>query len=106
MSKTPPLDGLRFAFGTLTVLPVTVTRWDRETARAGMLAAPVVGVVVGGCAAGLGLLLLWLGASPLLAAVGSVAVPAVLTRGCIWMGSRIRRTGWGAGSPRRTRCGS
>ncbi|MGW3312259.1 adenosylcobinamide-GDP ribazoletransferase, partial [Streptomyces sp. NPDC001073] len=99
MSKTPPLDGLRFAFGTLTVLPVTVTRWDREAARAGMLVAPVVGVVVGGCAAGLGLLLLLLGASPLLAAVGSVAVPAVLTRGLHLDGLADTADGLGSGKP-------
>jgi hypothetical protein len=78
---TLPLDGLRFAFGTLTVLPVRVTRWDRQAARGGMLSAPLVGLVVGGCAAGLGLLLLRLDAGPLLAAVASAAVPAVLTRG-------------------------
>ncbi|MEW2235791.1 adenosylcobinamide-GDP ribazoletransferase, partial [Streptomyces sp. NPDC024062] len=35
--------GLRFAFGTLTALPVRVSRWDRDTARAGMLCAPVAG---------------------------------------------------------------
>ncbi|MFF6989925.1 adenosylcobinamide-GDP ribazoletransferase [Streptomyces sp. NPDC010273] len=99
MSKTPPPDGLRFAFGTLTVLPVTVTRWDREAARAGMLVAPVVGVVVGGCAAGLGLLLLLLGASPLLAAVGSVAVPAVLTRGLHLDGLADTADGLGSGKP-------
>ncbi|MYZ34960.1 hypothetical protein GT002_07530, partial [Streptomyces sp. SID4917] len=40
-------DGLRFAFGTLTVLPVRVTRWDRPAARAGMLCAPAAGAVVG-----------------------------------------------------------
>ncbi|MCT7357123.1 adenosylcobinamide-GDP ribazoletransferase, partial [Streptomyces sp. 15-116A] len=39
-SPTRPADGLRFAFGTLTVLPVRVTRWDREAARDGMLCAP------------------------------------------------------------------
>ncbi|MER7930640.1 adenosylcobinamide-GDP ribazoletransferase [Streptomyces sp. NPDC096057] len=99
MSTTPPLDGLRFAFGTLTVLPVTVTRWDRGAARAGMLAAPLVGVVVGGCAAGLGLLLLFLGASPLLAAVGSVAVPAVLTRGLHLDGLADTADGLGSGKP-------
>ena len=76
-----PLDGLRFAFGTLSVLPVKVTRWDREAARGGMLCAPLVGVVLGGLSAALGLLLLFLGASALLAAVAAVAVPAVLTRG-------------------------
>ncbi|MFI6403135.1 adenosylcobinamide-GDP ribazoletransferase [Streptomyces sp. NPDC050548] len=99
MSKTPPLDGLRFAFGTLTVLPVRVTRWDREAARAGMMAAPVVGVVVGGCAAGLGLLLLFLGAGALLAAVATVAVPAVLTRGLHLDGLADTADGLGSGKP-------
>ncbi|MFI6619264.1 adenosylcobinamide-GDP ribazoletransferase [Streptomyces sp. NPDC050528] len=99
MSKTSPLDGFRFAFGTLTVLPVRVTRWDRDAARAGMLVAPLVGVVVGGCAAGLGLLLLVLGAGPLLAAVGSVAVPAVLTRGLHLDGLADTADGLGSGKP-------
>ncbi|MEW1831412.1 adenosylcobinamide-GDP ribazoletransferase [Streptomyces sp. NPDC088196] len=99
MSKTSPLDGFRFAFGTLTVLPVRVTRWDRDAARAGMLVAPVVGVVVGGCAAGVGLLLLVLGAGPLLAAVGSVAVPAVLTRGLHLDGLADTADGLGSGKP-------
>lgn len=99
MSKTPPLDGLRFAFGTLTVLPVRVTRWDRDAARAGMTAAPVVGVAVGGCAAGLGLLLLFLGAGALLAAVATVAVPAVLTRGLHLDGLADTADGLGSGKP-------
>ncbi|MBK3579929.1 adenosylcobinamide-GDP ribazoletransferase, partial [Streptomyces sp. MBT65] len=99
MSKTPPLDGLRFAFGTLTVLPVRVTRWDREAARAGMMAAPVVGMVVGSCAAGLGLLLLFLGADPLLAAIATVAVPAVLTRGLHLDGLADTADGLGSGKP-------
>ncbi|MET7703920.1 adenosylcobinamide-GDP ribazoletransferase, partial [Streptomyces sp. NPDC005485] len=81
MSKTPLTDSLRFAFGTLTVLPVKVTRWDREAARGGMLCAPVAGLVVGLCAAALGGLLLFLNAGPLLAAVATAAVPAALTRG-------------------------
>ncbi|MBH0244079.1 hypothetical protein I3W98_16325, partial [Streptomyces cavourensis] len=46
--------GLRFAFGTLTVLPVRVTQWDRATARSGMLCAPLAGLVVGLLAAALG----------------------------------------------------
>ncbi len=75
------LHGLRFAFGTLTVLPARVARWDREAARAGMLCAPVAGLVVGLCAAAAGGLLLVLGAGPLLAAVAAVAVPALLTQG-------------------------
>lgn len=96
---TSPFDGLRFAFGTLTVLPVRVTRWDRETARGGMLSAPVAGLVVGGCAAGLGLLLLYLGASPLLAAVASAAVPAALTRGLHLDGLADTADGLGSGRP-------
>ncbi|MDX3310403.1 adenosylcobinamide-GDP ribazoletransferase, partial [Streptomyces sp. ME08-AFT2] len=103
MSSVPPpaspLDGLRFAFGTLTVLPVRVTRWDRPAARAGMLSAPLVGLVVGGCAAGLGLLLLRLGAGPLLAAVASAAVPAVLTRGLHLDGLADTADGLGSGKP-------
>lgn len=99
MSTTSPLDGLRFAFGTLTALPVRVTRWDRQAARGGMLSAPVVGLVVGGCAAGLGLLLLHLGASPLLAAVASAAVPAVLTRGLHLDGLADTADGLGSGKP-------
>ncbi|MDX3248516.1 adenosylcobinamide-GDP ribazoletransferase [Streptomyces sp. ME18-1-4] len=96
---TSPLDGLRFAFGTLSVLPVRVTRWDRQAARGGMLSAPLVGLVVGGCAAGLGLLLLRLGASPLLAAVASAAVPAVLTRGLHLDGLADTADGLGSGKP-------
>jgi adenosylcobinamide-GDP ribazoletransferase len=99
VSKTKPLDGFRFAFGTLTVLPVGVTRWDREAAGRGMMSAPVVGVVVGLCSAGLGLLLLFLGAGPLLAAVATVAVPAVLTRGLHLDGLADTADGLGSGKP-------
>ncbi|MEV6111778.1 adenosylcobinamide-GDP ribazoletransferase [Streptomyces sp. NPDC052109] len=99
MLKSSPLDGLRFAFGTLTVLPVRVHRWDRPAARDGMLAAPVAGLVVGVCAAGLGLLLLLLGAGPLLAAVASVAVPAALTRGLHLDGLADTADGLGSGKP-------
>lgn len=94
-----PLDGLRFAFGTLSVLPVKVTRWDREAARGGMLCAPLVGVVLGGLSAALGLLLLFLGASALLAAVAAVAVPAVLTRGLHLDGLADTADGLGSGKP-------
>ncbi|MFC9287449.1 adenosylcobinamide-GDP ribazoletransferase, partial [Streptomyces sp. NPDC057052] len=107
MSTTPPsppppasgLDGLRFAFGTLTVLPVRVTRWDRAAARGGMLAAPLAGLAVGGGAAGLGLLLLLLGAGPPLAAVASAAVPAALTRGLHLDGLADTADGLGSGRP-------
>ncbi|GLJ88450.1 adenosylcobinamide-GDP ribazoletransferase [Streptomyces poonensis] len=99
MRTTPLLDGLRFAFGTLTVLPVPLTRWDRGAARAGMLCAPVAGVVVGLGAAGLGAVLLLLGAGPLLAAVAAVAVPAVLTRGLHLDGLADTADGLGSNKP-------
>ncbi|MFD1828468.1 MULTISPECIES: adenosylcobinamide-GDP ribazoletransferase [Streptomyces] len=92
-------DGVRFAFGTLTVLPVRVPRWDRAAARRGMVCAPLAGLVVGACAAALGALALLLGASPLLAAVVTVAVPAALTR-CLHLdGLADVADGLGSGRP-------
>ncbi|MFF5572414.1 adenosylcobinamide-GDP ribazoletransferase [Streptomyces luteogriseus] len=99
MPTTSPLDGLRFAFGTLTVIPVRVTRWDREAARGGMLCAPLAGLAVGAVAAGLGLMLLLLGAGAPLAAVATVAVPAVLTRGLHLDGLADTADGLGSGKP-------
>ncbi|WP_217145539.1 adenosylcobinamide-GDP ribazoletransferase [Streptomyces sp. AC627_RSS907] len=99
MFRTLFADGLRFAFGTLTVLPVRVTRWDREAARAGMLCAPLVGPVVGVAAAAAGILLLFLGAGSPLAAVATVAVPAVLTRGLHLDGLADTADGLGSGKP-------
>ncbi|CAL2063206.1 Adenosylcobinamide-GDP ribazoletransferase [Streptomyces murinus] len=99
MRTSSPLDGLRFAFGTLTVLPVRVHRWDRGAARGGMLAAALVGLVAGALSVALALLLLLLGAGPLLAAVGSVAVPAVLTRGLHLDGLADTADGLGSGKP-------
>ncbi|MET9772029.1 adenosylcobinamide-GDP ribazoletransferase [Streptomyces sp. NPDC006415] len=91
--------GIRFAFGTLTALPVRVTRWDRATARAGMLCAPLAGLVVGLLAAALGSLSLLAGSGPLLAAVASVAVPAALTRGLHLDGLADTADGLGSGKP-------
>ncbi len=99
MIRIPPLHGLRFAFGTLTVLPVPVTRWDRVAARAGMLCAPLAGVVVGGIAGLLGAAALVAGAGPLLAAVCAAAVPAVLTRGLHLDGLADTADGLGSGKP-------
>ncbi|MEU9334591.1 adenosylcobinamide-GDP ribazoletransferase [Streptomyces sp. NPDC048290] len=100
MSENPAgAPGLRFAFGTLTVLPVRVTRWDRGAARAGMLWAPLAGLVVGGCAAAFGALFLLLGAGPLVAAVAATAVPAVLTRGLHLDGLADTADGLGSARP-------
>ncbi|MFH0520205.1 adenosylcobinamide-GDP ribazoletransferase [Streptomyces sp. M41] len=95
----PPLHGLRFAFGTLSVLPVRVSRWDREAARAGMLCAPLVGVALGCGAALVALALLFLGAAPLLAAVAGAALPAALTRGLHLDGLADTADGLGSGKP-------
>ncbi|WP_187645361.1 adenosylcobinamide-GDP ribazoletransferase [Streptomyces sp. TRM49041] len=97
--EIPRLHGLRFAFGTLTVLPARVTHWDRDAARSGMLCAPVAGLVVGLCAAAAGGLLLLLGSGPLLAAVASAAVPALLTRGLHLDGLADTADGLGSGKP-------
>ncbi|MGW6471403.1 adenosylcobinamide-GDP ribazoletransferase [Streptomyces nigra] len=95
----PPLHGLRFAFGTLSVLPVRVERWDRDAARGGMLCAPLVGVVLGCAAAAVALVPLFLGAGPLLAAVATAAVPAVLTRGLHLDGLADTADGLGSAKP-------
>ncbi|MFF0432566.1 adenosylcobinamide-GDP ribazoletransferase [Streptomyces sp. NPDC004327] len=93
------MDGLRFAFGTLTVLPARITRWDRDAARAGMLCAPLAGLIVGMCAAAAGGVALFLGAGPLLAAVLTAAVPALLTRGLHLDGLADTADGLGSGKP-------
>ncbi|MDX3412321.1 adenosylcobinamide-GDP ribazoletransferase [Streptomyces sp. ME02-6977A] len=81
------------------MLPVKVTRWDRDAARGGMLCAPLAGLAVGAAAAAAGLLLLALGAGTLLAAVATAAVPAVLTRGLHLDGLADTADGLGSGKP-------
>lgn len=93
------MDGLRFAFGTLTVLPARITRWDREAARVGMLCAPLAGLVVGLFAAAVGGVALLLGAGPLLAAVLTAAAPALLTRGLHLDGLADTADGLGSAKP-------
>ncbi|MFF4419504.1 adenosylcobinamide-GDP ribazoletransferase [Streptomyces sp. NPDC001549] len=93
------LDGVRFAFGTLTVLPARITRWDRPAARTGMACAPLAGLVVGVLAALPGALLLLLGGGPLLAAAVTVAVPAALTRGLHLDGLADTADGLGSAKP-------
>ncbi len=92
------LHGLRFAFGTLSVLRVRVERWDRASAGRAMLAAPLVGVVLGALAGALGAVAAWRGA-PLLAAVLAVATLAALTRGLHLDGLADVADGLGSGKP-------
>ncbi len=91
-------DGLRFAFGTLSVLPVRVERWDRASGGRAMVAAPVVGVVLGAVAAAAGALVAWR-AGGLLGAVAAVGVLAVLTRGLHLDGLADVADGLGSGKP-------
>ncbi|MER8182654.1 adenosylcobinamide-GDP ribazoletransferase [Kitasatospora sp. NPDC094015] len=91
-------DGLRFAFGTLSVLRVRVDRWDRPTARRAMLAAPLVGLLLGALAAAAGALVAWRGGAPL-AAVAAVAAGAALTRGLHLDGLADVADGLGSGKP-------
>ncbi|MBW5487221.1 adenosylcobinamide-GDP ribazoletransferase, partial [Streptomyces bambusae] len=93
---------MRFAFGTLTVFPVRITRWDRPAARTGMLCAPLAGLAVGLCAAALGATLVLLSAGPLLAAVATVCVPAALTRALHLDGLADTADGLGSAKPAET----
>jgi len=91
-------DGLRFAFGTLSVLRVRVTRWDRPAAGAAMLAAPLVGLVLGVLAALLAAAVAAAGGG-LLAGAAAVAVLAGLTRGLHLDGIADTADGLGSGKP-------
>ncbi|GAA2226149.1 MULTISPECIES: adenosylcobinamide-GDP ribazoletransferase [Kitasatospora] len=91
-------EGVRFAFGTLSVLRVRVERWDRAAGGRAMVCAPLVGVVLGALAAGAGALVDWR-AGGLLAAVAAVAVPAWLTRGLHLDGLADVADGLGSGKP-------
>ncbi|MER5491769.1 adenosylcobinamide-GDP ribazoletransferase [Streptomyces sp. NPDC002454] len=92
-------EGVRFALGTLTVLPVRVAHWDRPAARSGMCWAPLAGLVVGVLAAASAGLLLLGGAPVALAAVAAVAAGAVLTRGLHLDGLADVADGLGSGKP-------
>jgi adenosylcobinamide-GDP ribazoletransferase len=91
--------GLRFAFGTLSVLPVRVTRWDRPTAGRAMLCSPLVGIVLGVLAAALGGGLDRLRGGSLLAAVACVGALAALTRGLHLDGLADVADGLGSNKP-------
>ncbi|MFE4862784.1 adenosylcobinamide-GDP ribazoletransferase [Streptomyces sp. NPDC056670] len=99
MKPSKALHGVRFAFGTLTVFPARITRWDRSAARAGMTLAPLAGLAVGLCAAAAGAGLWALGAGALLAGVVSAAAPALLTRGLHLDGLADVADGLGSAKP-------
>jgi adenosylcobinamide-GDP ribazoletransferase len=73
--------GLRLALSLLTVLPVRSSTVDRSVARTAIALAPLVGLLLGGVAAGALSGLDALGAPPLLAGILTVGLLALLTRG-------------------------
>jgi adenosylcobinamide-GDP ribazoletransferase len=79
--KGTPLDGLRLALTTLTVLPVRGGRVDRAAAAVAMTVAPAVGALLGLFLAAILAALEWAGAPHLVAAGVTVAAAALLTRG-------------------------
>ncbi|WP_316520877.1 adenosylcobinamide-GDP ribazoletransferase [Kitasatospora brasiliensis] len=91
-------EGLRFGFGTLSVLRVRVERWDRAAGARAMTAAPLVGLVLGAVAAAVGALVAWR-AGGLLGAVASVGALAGLTRGLHLDGLADVADGLGSGKP-------
>lgn len=88
-------DGLRFALGTLSVIPVRVDRVDRQVAGQAMTLAPAVGLLLG-TLAGLPLLL---PAPPLLGAALALGLLALLTRGLHLDGLADLADGLGSGKP-------
>jgi adenosylcobinamide-GDP ribazoletransferase len=80
-NRPGPADGPRFAIGTLSVIPVRVSRVDRRIARAGMLWAPAVGLLVGLPQGALFVAVRESGGTAALAAALAVAAGGLLTRG-------------------------
>lgn len=99
---SPRADAFRLAFGTLTVLPVRAPLRqpvDRQTAGRAMVLAPVVGLVLAVLTTLLLWLLQWLELSPLVAAVLTVGLLAVLTRAMHLDGLADTADGLGSGRP-------
>jgi adenosylcobinamide-GDP ribazoletransferase len=75
------VNGLRLAVSWLTVLPVRAGRVDAATARTAIALAPLIGLLLGGVAAGALSGMDALGLPALLAGLLTVGLLAVLTRG-------------------------
>jgi adenosylcobinamide-GDP ribazoletransferase len=93
------LEGARFSVGTLSVIPVRVSRVDREVARAGMLWAPAVGVLLGLLQAALFAAVREMTDAAALAAALAVAAGGLLTRGLHLDGLADVADGLGSGRP-------
>jgi adenosylcobinamide-GDP ribazoletransferase len=73
--------GLRLALTTFTVTPMRAGRVDRATSGVAMSLAPLVGAALGALLGGVGLGLHWLGTPAPVAAVVTVGLGVLLTRG-------------------------
>ena len=92
-------DGVRFAIGVLTVIPVRVSRVDRDVARAGMLWAPTTGALIGLAQFGVLTGARWATGDGLLAAALAIAAGALVTRGLHLDGLADLADGLGSGRP-------
>ncbi len=97
-TRDVPVNALRLAFGTLTVLPVRPPTVDRRTAGRAMLLAPVVGLALA-LVVLVEIALLERLVPPLLAAVLIVGTLALLTRGMHLDGLADTADGLGSGRP-------
>ncbi|RJL31445.1 adenosylcobinamide-GDP ribazoletransferase [Bailinhaonella thermotolerans] len=92
-------DGVRLAFGTLTVFPVRVSAVDRRTAGRAMAFAPVVGLALGALGGAVLLGAAWWSDARLLGAALAVGLLAWLTRGLHLDGLADLADGLGSGKP-------
>jgi adenosylcobinamide-GDP ribazoletransferase len=93
------VSAIRLALGLLTIVPAGRVGIDRRTARDAVLLAPLVGLLLGSAAWGVGSLFQLSGAGSLLAAVASVATLAVTTRALHLDGLADLADGLGSGRP-------
>jgi adenosylcobinamide-GDP ribazoletransferase len=99
------MDAIRLAFGTLSVLPAGVpSTVDRRVAGRAMLLAPLIGLVIGGAAAGVVAVVDWLRPDvPLLTGVLGVLTVQVLSGGLHLDGLADTADGLGSRRDRATR---
>lgn len=94
------LAGLRLGFSTLTAFPVgPPADVDRATAGRAMATAPIVGLVVGALAGGIGAAVAWWARSPVVAGVAVVATLAAATRALHLDGLADTADGLGSAKP-------
>ncbi|WP_017590860.1 adenosylcobinamide-GDP ribazoletransferase [Nocardiopsis ganjiahuensis] len=99
MSRSDAAAGARMAVGTFTVWPVRVERVDRAAAGWAMCWAPALGALLGAVTGAVAVAGVWWGWSAPLAALLSVGLGALLTRGLHLDGLADLADGLGSGRP-------